>query len=239
MLLIIAAVPLETSLLRKQLRNSQTEQLGSYQIFAGSLFAQTVLIAHTGVGQAAMAIQLTRLLTKHSPQAVLLCGCGGSYPNSGLKNVDLALASCEICADLGVATDAGFLPLEQLDIPQQPELMPIPRQQFALQNSLTNWLQELLPEARFGPFVSVNCCSGYPKLSLELEQRTQGICENMEGAAAAQVCSEFEIPMIELRGISNPTGTRDPQQWNIKRGAEAAQQGLLKILQHGPATQDL
>jgi futalosine hydrolase len=52
----------------------------------------------------------------------------------------------------------------------------------------------------------------------------------MEGAAVAQVCAEFDLPLLELRGISNPTGTRDPQQWNIVRGAEAAQTGILKLL---------
>ncbi|MCW8893304.1 MAG: futalosine hydrolase, partial [Deltaproteobacteria bacterium] len=61
-----------------------------------------------------------------------------------------------------------------------------------------------------------------------------GICENMEGAAAAQVCSAFDLPLLELRGISNPTGTRDPEQWDIIKGAEAAQLGILELLQNWP-----
>lgn len=238
MLLIIAAVPLETALLRQQLQNRSTVQLGSWQLFSGSLCDQELLLAHSGVGQNAMAIRLTRLLENYSPSAVLLCGCGGSYPGSGLQNGDLALASEEICGDLGVATEDRFIPLEQLNIPQQPELMLINQQRHPLQSGLTDWAQQVLPEARFGPFVSINCCSGHALLSDELHQRTGGICENMEGAAAAQVCTEYQLPLLELRGISNPTGTRDPQQWDIVRGAEAAQQGLLKLLQRWPEKQD-
>lgn len=238
MLLIIAAVPLETALLRQQLQSCRTEQFGSCQIFSGKLHDQQLLLAHSGIGQNAMAIQLTRLLERYSPQAVLLCGCGGSYPGSGLQNGDLALASEEICGDLGVATENAFIPLEQLNIPQQPELMPLSRQSYPLQSELTDLTQRVLPQVSFGPFVSVNSCSGHQALSDDLQRRTGGICENMEGAAAAQVCSEYRLPLLELRGISNPTGSRDPQQWEIKRGAEAAQLGLLEILQHWPEQQE-
>jgi len=238
MLLIIAAVPLETALLRQKLQNCQPQKIGPYQIFSGRLYNQQILLAHSGVGQNSMAIQLTRLLAQHSPRAVLLCGCGGSYPASGLQIGDLALASEEICGDLGVATEETFTPLEELDIPQQPELMPSIQQHYPMQSELTDQAQQILPEALFGPFVTINCCSGHPALSEELQQRTTGICENMEGAAAAQVCAEFNLPLLELRGISNPTGTRDPRQWNIKQGAEAAQLGLLKVLQHWPEAQD-
>jgi futalosine hydrolase len=234
MLLIIASTPLETTLLRQQMRNGYPEQLGSTRLLSGNLHRQHVLLAHSGVGQTAMACQLTRLLTKYSPQAVLLCGCGGSYPNSGLSNGDLALASEEISGDLGVATETRFIPLEQLKIPQQPELMLIGKQRYPLQSALVELARQTLPEASCGPFVTVNCCSGHQSLSEELERRTGGICENMEGAAAAQVCTEYRLPLLELRGISNPTGTRDPQQWELERGAEAAQTGLLKVLQHWP-----
>ena len=58
----------------------------------------------------------------------------------------------------------------------------------------------------------------------------------MEGAAVAQACAEFDIPLLELRGISNPTGTRDPQRWDIARGTEAAQAGILKLLDNWPTS---
>ena len=238
MLLIIAAAPLETSLLRQQLQNRTTLTCGSCQIFSGTLQGQRVLLAHSGIGQNAMAIQLTRLLENYSPKAVLLCGCGGSYPASGLRNGDLALAAEEVCGDLGVATEDRFIPLEQLDIPHQPELMLNSPQRYPLQSALTELALKILPQASFGPFVTVNCCSGHRRLSNEIEKRTGGICENMEGAAAAQVCAEYHLPLLELRGISNPTGSRDPQHWDIPGAAEAAQRGLLKILQHWPQPED-
>jgi futalosine hydrolase len=238
MILIIAAVPLETALLRQELKNPQVDDLDGYQILNGLLHDQQVLIAHSGVGQAAMAIRLTRLLNYYQPKAVLLCGCAGSYPNSGLSNGDLALASEEIFGDLGVVTQENFTPLAELDIPQNSDYAPSCQQRYGLSSELSELAGKILPDAVIGPFVTVSSCSGDPELSQSLEQRTGGICENMEGAAAAQVCSEFQYPLLELRGISNPTGSRDPAEWDIKLGAEAAQQGVLKLLQRWPDKED-
>ncbi|MCD6188248.1 MAG: futalosine hydrolase [Desulfuromusa sp.] len=237
MLLILAAAPLETELLRKKIESTQILHCGSISIFTGKLQGQDVFLSHGGIGQVNMAIQLTRLLSEHKPLAVLLCGCGGSYPDSGLQIGSLALAKEEIFGDLGVATTDKFISLNQLDLPQNPQLAPIIQQSFPLNADLLSWAQKVLPDAVCGSFVSVNCCSGNTELSIELQQRCGGICENMEGAAAAQVCAEFDVPLLELRGISNPTGTRDPQQWDIIRGAEAAQLGILELLKNCPSEQ--
>lgn len=238
MLLILAAAPLETRLLRRQLLQKKTSPLGSCVILSGRLHGQEVVIAHSGIGLSSMAMQLTRLLERQSYAATILCGCGGSFPASGLNNGDLALADTEIFGDLGVATADDFTPLERLDIPLTPELAPNCCQRHSLQSPLLDWARQQLPQAACGPFVSVNCCSGHRALSEALERRSGGLCENMEGAAAAQVCAEYGIPLLEIRGISNPTGTRDPHHWELKRGADAAQQAVLHLLQRWPQQQD-
>ena len=236
MLLILAAAPLETSLLRKKITHMQTLNCGAIQVFSGKLQGQDILLGHGGIGQVSMTIQLTRLLSEHKPMAVLLSGCGGSYPESGLKIGDLALATEEIFGDLGVATTDKFIPLSQLDLPQNPQLAPVVQQSFPLNTDLLSWAKETLPDAICGSFVTVNCCSGTTNMSTDLQKRTGGICENMEGAAVAQVCTAFDIPLLELRGISNPTGTRDQQQWDIARGTEVAQLGILELLENWPSS---
>jgi futalosine hydrolase len=236
MLLILAASPLETGLLRKHVRDAHTFYCATNPIVRGKIGGEDILLAHGGIGQVNMAIHLTRLLNAHTPVAVFLCGCGGSYPDSNLHLGDLTLAESEFFADLGVATEEKFIPLEQLDLPQDPQLSPVIQQSFTLNPELLNRAQKILPDVISGPFVTVNCCSSHPGLSIELQQRSSGICENMEGAAAAQVCAEFAVPLLELRGISNPTGTRDSQQWDVVRGAEAAQTGILKLLDHWSET---
>ncbi len=235
MILILAAAPLETALLRQQITNCQKVNCGTTTLLMGTLCSQDVLLGHGGIGQVNMAIQLTKILQAHSPQIILLCGCGGSYPHSGLNNGDLALATKEIFGDLGVLTENDFTPLEQLNLPNDAEFSPAIKQQFHLDKPLYVWAKKVLPMALCGTFVTVNSCSGYPALSNKLQHRTGGICENMEGAATAQVCAEFGIPLLELRGISNPTGSRNPKQWDINAATNAAQTAILRLLENWPA----
>lgn len=232
MILIIAATPLETDQLRKQMKPAEGSD---HELYRGTLpDGQQPCLLHTGIGPTSTAINLTRFLERKQPQAVLMIGCGGCYPHSGLRIGDLALATEEIFGDLGVMTEQEFEPLEEMGITITPP--PVQRIQLetAFQQSVATLLgQEIDKQScqlHCGPFVTVSTCSGNPQLSSELETRTGGCCENMEGAAAAQACALYQVPFLELRGISNPTGTRDPELWDLKRGAQAAQWGLSRIL---------
>lgn len=232
MLLLIAASPAETERLRPHLIETRWLEFSGYRILSARCCERDVVLAHCGIGQVNMALQLSRLLSRFDPEAVLLFGCGGSYPDSGLTIGDLALARQESYGDMGVQTSAGFFPLADLKLPENPELAPRIVQTHLLDATLYHWARRILPDSTGGPFVTVNCCSGTPAYSQALQQRWGGICENMEGAAAAQVCAAFAVPLLELRGISNPTGTRESAQWNIAKGAAAAEHGILQLLKH-------
>jgi len=236
MVLVLAATPAETALLRQQLNTSNSFLCADREALRGNLCGVPVVVGHGGIGAMLMAMQLTRMLTELRPTAVILCGCGGSYPDSGLGIGDLVLANSERYGDCGVTTDTGFIPLEQLNIPQQPRLAPRFQQSYKLDTHLYKRAVQLLPQAHCGPFVTVNNCSGTPALSRQLQQQTAGICENMEGAAAAQVCAEFSCPLLEVRGISNPTGTRADELWDIPLGMRVAQEAVLTLVQHGLLT---
>ncbi len=232
MLLLLAAVPLETALIRSRLADHIQEISCTALTQKKQLPPAPVMLAHTGIGLVNMAMQLTRILVTYQPDAVLLFGCGGAYPQSGLAIGDIVIATEEISGDTGVAVKDGFIPCEQLNIPQQPDLAPAFQQSYKLSPELRKRALKILPDTCHGPFVTVNTCSGYPELSEDLVSRTEGLCENMEGFAAARVCHQFDIPLLELRGISNPTGTRDPQLWDIKKGTEEAQLSIVKLLEN-------
>jgi len=234
MLLVVAAAPLETVRLREEIFQNQISWGETLQVFSDCPENPDVVLFHSGIGQINMASRMAQILQTCHPEAVILCGCGGSYPSSGLHNGDMVLATTESLADFGVVTANQFIPMEQLNIPVDLQLAPPTRQDFPLDKNLLNWARQTLPEAICGPFATVNSCSGSPELSRDLEQRSGAICENMEGAAAAQVCDNFKVPLLEVRGISNPTGTRDPNQWDVARGADIAQHAVLKLLKHWP-----
>lgn len=238
MIVLAAAVPFETELLRTGIQHIRQSTLAGFSCVSGMLSGQEVSLIHTGIGKANAAAAATLMLETHHPRAVLCLGIGGAYPGSGLVPGDLALATEEIFGDEGAATPQGFQDMEALGfaLHEQNGLKYFNR--FPLSASLAQNASELLsrtgvpgnPRQLCGPFVTVSACSSRTSIALEIERRTGGICENMEGAAIAQVCLRYDIPFCELRGISNLTEDRGLSAWDIRAGARTAQEAARILL---------
>lgn len=237
MIALIAAVPKETELLRRWLSPCEVRSCGRRDLFRGTMFGHAVALLHSGVGKANAAAAATSLLESSRFSLVLALGCGGAYPASGLAVGDLALASEEIYGDEGVLAPDGFLDMQALGFPlvQRNGLRLYNR--FPLDSKLLDKVRPVLEtfaagagrQLRCGPFVTISAGSGTDAAAQELATRTAGICENMEGAAVAQVCALHAIPFLSIRGISNPTGDRDLSRWDLTRGAEIAQQAVRAL----------
>ncbi len=245
MIALVAAVSLETELLRRRLSPCEAIPAGRRELLRGRLFEKRVCLLHTGLGKANAAAATALLLEKHRPQAVMLFGCGGAYPGSGLGVGDLALASEEIYGDEGVITPAGFRDLETIGFPTLQQGSSRYFNRFPVTPSLLESSRPDLEAAAAsagrrlvcGPFVTVSTCSGTALAAEEMARRTGGICESMEGAAVAQVCTGYGVPFLELRGISNLTEDRDLSTWDLKGAAAMAQQGIMAILRSPAGTE--
>jgi len=235
-LAIISAVAFETSRLQSRLQRDLASS--DLPLWRGTLEGRPVLLALSGVGKANAARATTLLLERHAPQAVLLIGCGGAYPESGLACGDLAVAEGEIFGDEGAMTSQGFLDLGPLNLPllengsdRYFNRLPCSRQllQTGLP-ALQRFADQQSLKLRCGDFVTVSSCSGTDELGRWLAARTGGICENMEGAATALCCLTRRTPFFELRGISNLVEERNPSRWNLPGAAAVAQNAALALL---------
>jgi futalosine hydrolase len=243
MIALLAAVPEETALIREQLEAPATQAVSGINVRHGRIHDRAVCLAHSGIGKAAAAAAAVSLLQHCRPAALLLFGCGGAYPHAGLDIGDLALADAEIFGDEGVVTQLGFADLAVMGLPMRREGGPFfnswPTDALLLQQA-----QAVLhdrPEGRWGrlakgPFVTVSTCTGTTARALEIEKRTGGICENMEGAAVALACQQFSVPLLEMRGISNRVEDRDTARWDLATGMTAAQNAVLCLLETWPGS---
>ncbi|MDH3998764.1 MAG: futalosine hydrolase [Desulfuromonadales bacterium] len=239
MLILLAAVEEETQLLRQQLDALEPRQLDGCAVWDGHYGDTPVRLAHSGIGKAAVAAStIATLLQTQQADALWLFGCGGAYLGSGLDIGDLALANKEIFGDEGVETPRGFRSLTEMKLPMRQDASQSYYNDWPLDPTLQRWALAQLEhwpqrpcQLRSGPFVTLSTCTGRSDRAAEIEARTGGICENMEGAAAALACAQHQVPMLELRGISNLVEDRDPSRWNLKAGMDAAQLGVLHLLQ--------
>jgi futalosine hydrolase len=155
------------------------------------------------------------------------------YPGSGLKRGDIAVATHEIFGDEGVFGEKDWKGMECIGIP----LVTTRRRTFFNTYPLDGkFLQKALlslsgiATVKKGNFVTLSAVSGTQRRARELEKRFHAICENMEGAALAQVCTMYGIPLFAIRGISNIAGVRDKRRWDFKGAADNCQKAVLSII---------
>lgn len=238
MIALIAAVPLETSLLRRALSPCEVRSCGHLDLYRGTLDGQLVSLLHCGVGKANAAAGTALLLETQRPEAVINFGCAGAYPGSGLQLRDLALASEELYGDEGVDTPDGFLDLEAINLPLLQRHGQRLFNRFPVDSTLLERARNILgePEIRkgtgfaIGAFVTVSTCSGSAQAAATLHRRTGGLIENMEGGAIAQLCCRYSVPFLELRGISNYAENRDLTRWDLAGGAATAQYAVRALV---------
>ncbi|GAB4534244.1 MAG: futalosine hydrolase [Thermodesulfovibrionia bacterium] len=223
---ILSSVSNESNLILSRLTKKQRVSLAKKTVYQGILSGHHTILMITGIGKVNASHSAT-VLIEHLPIRLLInCGVGGAYPESGLDVGDIAIASKEIYGDEGVyGSDKG---MREIGIP----VLKLGKKGYFNEFLLdTRLLRDVsLKGERIGPFVTISSVSGTYERAIELGSRFNAICENMEGAAIAHVCRIYNIPMLEIRGISNIAGIRDKRRWNAGLASENCQRFVLEVI---------
>jgi futalosine hydrolase len=238
MIALLCSVNNEADLLLSQAAVTRSSFAGSKPVTEGTIAGQQVALCIAGMGKVNAAHAATLLLTRYNPEALIVFGIGGAYLPSGARVGDVVLATEEISGDEGVLTLEGFKDTEYIGIPLLKNASSIFYNSFPAPEPLaTQSYHELLTFEKAGNgrvhrgiFVTLSSCTGTAARARELEERYHGVCENMEGAAAAQVASLHGVPWVELRGISNMVEDRDLGQWDVRAATDAVQKALIHLM---------
>lgn len=238
MISLISSCPEEGKLFLRQLKKRSVK--GGKFLYRGRIHGENVVYIISGMGKANAAHAATILLEKFSPRALILFGVGGAYPSSGLRVGDIAVAEKELYGDEGVMTRDGFQGTEFIGIPLTAKSGKKYFNEFLLDKELAGKALGALasidqPPAgniavATGRFVTVSTCTGTRRRALYLNKRFGGICENMEGASVAHICTLYGVRMGEIRGISNIVEGRDRAKWDMRLAAENCQKIVMEVL---------
>jgi futalosine hydrolase len=178
-----------------------------------------------GVGRTNAASACTEAILRRGPfAAVLSAGVAGALPGGGLEIGQAVAASACVYAEEGIQGPAGFAGIEAMGLSLGPfagNAVPVDRR-----------LLELLAEAfPIGPIATVATCSGTDEAAREVVRRTGALAEAMEGAAVVHAALRLGVPAIELRTISNTTGERGRQIWDLERGLAALRTAAARAVE--------
>lgn len=193
-------------------------------------------IVVSGIGRTNAAAAVTEAVIRQGPfSAVLSAGVAGALPrvDAPLRRrgelqfaagiADIVVASECIYAEEGLLTPDGFEDVQSLG--------------FALGDFTGNTvpvdehlLSALRDHFRAARIATVATCSGTHERALEIARRTGAVAEAMEGAAVVHAARRLGVPAIELRAISNTTGDRDRQQWDLLAALNALGDAIPNVL---------
>ncbi len=210
MLLLLAATEMEMDAARSPLAGE-----------AGLAF----LVA--GVGPVETTLSLCRyLLSESGPKitGVVNFGVAGAYRGSGLGLLALCLARSEVFGDFGVCYGEETVPFD----------FPMPDGFFTLDGAYLRHARRYLAAAGLevgeGAFVTVNSASGSGRRGDLLRDRFQARCENMEGAAVAKVCALHNLPLLELRCVSNLVEDRSQGNWQLREASRKCGEAISLLV---------
>ena len=177
-----------------------------------------------GVGRTNAAASTTRAILQDGPfSLVISAGIAGILPGSGLDIGDVLISSECVYMEEGIETPDGF---------QDMDAMGFPLGEFKGNHVPVDFdvLQRCPDGFQKGPIATVATCSGTDDLARLVHQRTGAMAEAMEGAAVVHAAALLDIPGIEIRSMSNFTGNRASQKWDIAKALEALRPAIKSLL---------
>jgi futalosine hydrolase len=177
-----------------------------------------------GFGPVSTAIFLTQALLRRRYHMVVLAGLAGAYEGMGVGVGDVCVAQSEVYADMGRCKGMNVEPIEDANC--------LRFELFKAWNaSLSSCIQEIIAkdEAKLVDMATVCGVSCSMERAKLIAARWRVALENMEGAAAAQVCELYGIPLLEVRAVSNLAGDCDRSNWQIQSSLKVLSAFLMNL----------
>lgn len=168
----------------------------------------------SGVGRVNAAVATTLAVQGLvSPPLVIASGIAGSLPRADVMSIgDVVIGDRAIAADEGIRTPTGFQSIAEMGFPLARFM---DDDAVRADAGLVGWLESRLPGAVVGPIATVGTCSGTDAAASELATRTGALAEAMEGVGVLQAARLLGARAAEVRVISNGTGDRVRQVWDL------------------------
>jgi len=216
---IIGAMNEEVSKLNLDLKGVRTMDVGMRNYHMGELFGEYVVLAFSRWGKVASAVTATHMITNYEVDEILFTGvAGGADPSLNVGDVVIGSTLYQHDMDASPLFQRYEIPLLEVDSFRIKNFYKKNAWDAAndfLSKDLTSYL---LPEVRkefgintpkvvYGEIASGDKFFASSKDLSGLRKALPNVaCVDMESAAVAQVCHEYNVPFSVIRTISDDAG---------------------------------
>ncbi|SES98698.1 5'-methylthioadenosine/S-adenosylhomocysteine nucleosidase [Thalassotalea agarivorans] len=201
---IIGAMEPEVAILKSKLSNVQTTTHAGFTFYQGEIDGSEVVLVQSGIGKVAAALATALLIDKYSPDYVVNTGSAGGFDPS-LKVGDIVVSSEVRYHDVNVTAfgyEIGQLPGNPPAYIPHSKLVDAAKAGIAELNDI-NTLVGLITTG--DTFMTADediakARKNFPTMA----------AVEMEGAAIAHTCHQFNVPFVVIRSMSDIAGKESP-----------------------------
>ncbi|WP_314243518.1 5'-methylthioadenosine/adenosylhomocysteine nucleosidase [Empedobacter tilapiae] len=225
---IMGAIPQEINGVVNLLTNKKEHKIGRRSYFTGELNNQKVVVVYSRVGKVAASATVTTLILEFKISKLIFTGVAGGI-HTDVKIGDIVLGQSLIQHDMNAqplfpAYEIPMLGKAYFEADSsQLEVATTAILEILEEQHLHNVISEKdldkfnihQPQLHVGLIGSGDLFFSTNAQKEKLQQNLPEIlCVEMEGAAVAQVCYEFEIPFIIIRTISDDADDHSTLDFN-------------------------
>jgi adenosylhomocysteine nucleosidase len=217
-LIALIGIAAEIAPVEARIETPVVTRVQGFVFTSGTIDGTRVIVARSGVGKVNSAIVATLLLERFSPTAVLFSGTAGAI-DTNLNPGDVVIGTGVGYHDAGSYTNRGFTrsptrnpvsgQLDPMFFPADPELLAAARR--ATKTVLLARGPRTggdAPKIREGLIVTGDVFLSDAGQRKDVSKELKATAVEMEGAAVAQVCARYGVPMIVIRSITDSSDSQ-------------------------------
>lgn len=203
---IIGAMDEEIALLQKQIKNQTIETVANTMYIKGTLETKEVVLVKSGIGKVNAAMTTAILMEKYQPTFVINTGSAGGF-SEALKVGDVVISDAVVHHDV----DVTAFDYVHGQVPQMPAT-------FKADKTLVRQVRIILKEMEIGSEIGLiatgdSFMNNQTKVQTVRELFPKMIACEMEAAAIAQVCYQYNVPFVVIRALSDIAGQEAPMSF--------------------------
>lgn len=197
---VIGAMEQEVELLRDVIENAQTKLIANSEFTVGTYGEHEVILLKSGIGKVNAAMTTTILLNEYKPEYVINTGSAGGYDPT--LEVGAIVISDEVCYHDVDVTAFGY------EIGQVPQLPATFKADAYLMKIAEEAVKEIGEHQAATGLIATGDIFMHNPEKVEIVRNNfphMKACE-MEAAAVAQVCHQFDTSFVVIRALSDIAG---------------------------------
>ncbi len=204
---IIGAMEVEVVKLRDQLSNREEQKKGSFVFYTGNLNDVEIVLLQSGIGKVNAAIGATVLIDTFQPDCIINTGAAGGFPGD-LKVGDIVISTEVIHHDM----DCTVFGYKMGQVPGMPESFVADEKLIALADRTIHQFSEI--KTKKATILTGDQFMNNPEATSRIKEMFPSAeAVEMEGAAIAQTCYQFNIPFVVIRSISDIAGQENAMEY--------------------------